>query len=128
LTIAEIAAEVAAAIGQLEEGFPGRISFIPDGTGGANVTVAELELGPRWTRERADLTFNVPYNYPHAPIYPYYLPAGTTPQAGLPQALQQVQWQGQQVVQVSLRNTNWDPSRDNAVGCVLQVRAWARKQ
>jgi hypothetical protein len=127
VTAASITADVATAVGELEETFPDSVRCEPDENGGAWVTV-EIDLGERWTRGRAPVTFHVPYNYPFAPIYPYYLPADATPVDGWPTALQQVQWRGSPVVQVSLRHKAWDPSRDNALGCVLQMQAWAREQ
>jgi len=127
VTAASVAADVETAAAELEEAFPGMIHWEPDENGGAYMTV-EIVLGERWTRSRAPVTFHVPYNYPFAPIYPYYLPEDVTPVDGWPPALQRAQWQGSAVVQVSLRHNAWDPSRDNAVGCVLQMQAWAREQ
>lgn len=120
--------EIEAALSELREAFPGKVSHGDDGQGGVDVTVADLELGPRWERPRAALTFNLAYNYPFTPIYPYYLPEGTSPIGGWPQALQNVAWKGANVVQVSLRFTTWDPSRDNAVGCVYETRRWLQEQ
>lgn len=120
--------EIEVALAELQEAFPGQISYDDDGQGGVDVTVADLELGPGWEPPRAALTFNVAYNYPFTPIYPYYLPGGTRPIVGQPQALQNVAWKGANVVQVSLRMTNWDPSRDSAVGCVYEARRWFQEQ
>lgn len=123
-----VSAGVAAGIEDLEIVFPGRVSHIPTGDGGADVTVTDVELGPNWTHQEAPLTFNLAYNYPYAPVYPFYLPAGTRPINQTPQALQEVRWKDQSVVQVSLRHNNWDPALDTAAGSVLQVQAWAQGQ
>ena len=120
--------EVINAIKDLEAVLPGRVRSEPDGFGGAYVTVEDIELGPGWSRPSAPLTFHVPYNYPAAAIYPYYLPPDARPLNSSPPALQQVVWRGNPATQVSLRHTRWDPVRDNALGCVFQVRSWLRSQ
>ena len=127
MSTVSVAADVASAIAEIEEMFPEQVQWEPDGSGGAYVSV-EIDLGDRWTQSRTSVTFQIPYNYPSAPIYPYYLPADATPTEGWPQALQQVQWRDSQVIQVSLRHNSWDPTQDNAIGCVLQMQAWAREQ
>jgi hypothetical protein len=125
---AVVSSDVAAAITELNAAFSNRVVHDPDGIGGAYVAVAGLDLGDGWTRAFCDLQFHIPYNYPAAAIYPYYLPGDLAPLRTVPGALQRVEWRGQQLWQVSLRNTAWTPDHDNAVGCVLQVRAWLRRQ
>ena len=75
MSVAPLAPEVAAALGELESAYPGAVSAEPDGAGGAYVTVDEIDLGDSWSIERAPVTFHLPYNYPAASPYPYYLPA-----------------------------------------------------
>jgi hypothetical protein len=123
-----MAADVGEGVRQLQGAFPGRISFEADGQGGAYVTVADIELGDGWNRATAPLTFHLPYNYPAAAPYPFYLPPEVGPNDSWPPALQRVQWRTGQVVQVSLRHNSWDPARDSAVGSVYQVRDWLRTQ
>lgn len=124
---ATIASDVALGIAQLEEAFPGRVAHEPDQCGGAYVTVEGVDLGERWSPARAPLSFHLAYNYPAAAPYPFYLPGESAPLEGWPQVLQRVEWRSRAVVQVSLRHTNWDPTRDSAVGSVLQVQARLRK-
>lgn len=128
MTQATVAPPVAAGIEDLEQAFPGRVSHGPTGDGGADITVSDIELGPTWTRTSASVTFNLAYNYPFTAVYPFYLPAGVKPRNHTPPALQDVNWKGRPVVQVSLRHTRWNPTLDSAVGCVLQVQAWAQQQ
>lgn len=129
MSTAMLAAEVSRGLEELEEAFPGRVRHEPDGEGGAFVTIEEVELSDRWTRLSSELTFHLAYNYPAASIYPYYLPQEVTPADGVfPAALQRIEWRGKQVIQVSLRQENWDPRRDNAVGAVMQTQAWLRSQ
>lgn len=126
---AVISSEVATGIAELESAFPDRVCHEPDGSGGAYVTVDAIQLGGHWTRPSAPLTFHMAYNYPASAIYPFYLPAEVIPANGpLPPALQPVQWRERSVIQVSLRHTNWDPRRDNAVGAAMQTQDWLQRQ
>jgi hypothetical protein len=114
---------------QLEEVFSGRVRHEPDGEGGAFVVVDGIELGERWSATVAALAFHLAYNYPASSIYPYYLQPDIVPaDGGFPQALQRVDWRGSPMVQVSLRQENWDPRRDNAVGAVMQTQDWLRSR
>ncbi len=128
MSVAALTAEVSDATADLEDHFGDRVAWETDGEGGAVVTVERIELGKGWTRPEAPLRFVVPYNFPAAPPYPYYLPRDAHPQGSWPPALQPIEWRGAPVIQVSLRNTRWDPARDGLIGCVLQVAAWLREQ
>lgn len=123
-TGAALTETVRAAIEELEQSF--RISVEPTGDGGAVITVHELAIGQRWQPNSIDLLFEVLYNYPHAPIYPYYTTSDLTrgDSAAWPSALQRVAWRGAQRTQISLRANRWNPSVDTAVGAVLQVQKW----
>jgi hypothetical protein len=123
---AVVAEEAAAALGELEFEFPGAVSHEPDGSGGAYVTVGGIEMGESWNMAQVPLTFHLPYNYPSASVYPYYLPGDLEPRQW-PPALQRIQWRDRNVIQVSLRHNNWDPERDRVLGCVLQVADWLRR-
>jgi hypothetical protein len=120
----DLADGVAVAVAELEQaGHMLSASALDDG--GSIVTVHNFSFGERWMPESGDLTFEIPYNYPYAPIYPYY----TTPELGRregdrPSALQIVDWRGGRYTQVSLRATNWNPQIDTAVGAVAQVEHW----
>lgn len=120
--------DIEVALAELVDAFPGRVSHAGDGQGGVHVTVSDVALGPGWQPQRAALTFNLAYNYPFTPVYPYYLPEGTQPPGTWPQAIQNVVWNGASVVQVSLRVTAWDPSRDTALGCVYETQRWLQEQ
>lgn len=123
---AALAADVSDGVHDLEKSFPGQVSSDPDGQGGAYITISEVKLGPHWSLSAAPLSFHLPYNYPAAPPYPFYLPGHVTHTDPWPAALQQASWREQDVLQVSLRHDNWNPSHDTAVGTVLQVRNWLR--
>lgn len=125
---AVVVGDVAEALEELREAFPGVMSDEPDGSGGAYVTVDRIELNERWSAETTSLTFHLPFNYPAASPYPYYVPGELSLSAPWPPALQRVQWRGRNVIQVSLRHASWDPTRDRVTGCVMQVADWLRSQ
>jgi hypothetical protein len=120
----DLAEAVAAAIAELEQAGH-TLSAAALGDGGSLVTVHNFSFGDRWLPERGDLIFEIPYNYPFAPIYPYYTSYELSRREGdRPAALQIVDWRGGQYAQISLRATNWNPQIDTAVGAVAQVEHW----
>jgi hypothetical protein len=127
MSAAVIVPSVAAAIDDLQRDLPSPIRYDADGSGGAFVVVEDCHLGDGWTVQCADLAFHLPYNYPWAAIYPYYLTTESWPTGQPDPALQRVIWRGMQVVQISLRHTRWTPEIDNALGCVRQTLEWARR-
>jgi hypothetical protein len=119
-----LADAVEAAIVELKRDFD--VDVAPAGDGGAIVTVHDLEIGERWSPAVVNLEFAIAFNYPFAPIYPYYTRGDLERTDGgpWPAALQRVDWQGKQVVQISLRATRWNPDVDCATAAVAQVRRW----
>jgi len=122
----DLAPSVAGAIAELEQaGYT--LSAVALGDGGSLVTVHNFLFSDRWLPESGDLTFEVPYNYPFAPIYPYYTTSELTRREGeRPAALQIVDWRGGRYTQISLRAPNWNPQIDTAAGAVAQVAHWFR--
>ena len=117
-----VSAEVARALEELELAFPGRLSIEAQEPAGTVVRIRGVELSGRWSAASAELWFAIPFHYPDAAIYPYYV-VGATPTAAVG-GLQPVNWRGMAVTQVSLRHNTWDPTCDTAVGSVLQTKAW----
>lgn len=124
MTPATLPAELGDAIAELESVFPGRVTWEHQTAGDVVITIVDVELGPAWSGATATLIFALPYHYPDAAIYPYYVRGATHPQGG---ALQQVPWRGELVTQVSLRHTAWNPTSDTALGSVLSVLAWLKQ-
>lgn len=118
-----VAAPIADAVAELERLF-GTVDVEPDQTGGAYVTVREIDLSERWAPRVVPLTFQLAFNYPHSAVYPYYCPAGVArvDGSGWPQAMQPTTWRGEPMVQISLRANRWSPAHDSAAGAVAQVR------
>jgi hypothetical protein len=123
-----IAPEVARALGELVEAFPGRVESEPDGLGGVLVSIAGTRLPTAWPSRRSALTFVLPYNFPAIPVYPYYIAAEAAPGGELEAALQRVEWRGRDVLQLSLRHNQWRPGLDTVVGSVLQAMDWLERR
>lgn len=128
MTTETVSASVASAIVELEREY--EVAVEPDGTGGAIVTVNAADLGPKWSPQVVDLIFVIAFNYPFAPIYPFYTePVLSRADGGAwPSALQRVGWRGREVTQISLRANRWNPSVDTAAGAVAQVAHWFRER
>jgi Prokaryotic E2 family E len=113
------------AIQELQADFA--VTYEPTGDGGAIVVVHDLDLGASWQPAVIDLTFQIPYNYPFAAIYPYYAAGGLRRTDGQGEtALQPASWRGQPHTQISLRANRWSPQVDTALGAVVQVQDWFR--
>jgi hypothetical protein len=125
VTVDTLPPDLAQAIGELEQTFSGRIAIEASDASGVVIQLHDVVLAERWTPRLGSLWFVLPYNYPDAPVYPYYIVGATLSGPGVP-ALQPVVWRGMAAIQVSLRQTAWDPARDTVVGCVLQTQSWLR--
>ncbi len=120
----QLAPPLAAAIHELGRDF-GDVTCEPDGAGGVYVQVAEVQAGPQWEPAVIPVEFQILFNYPFAAIYPYYTTDELRRVDGAwPNALQQVDWRGRRVVQISLRATRWQPNIETASSALAQVRHW----
>lgn len=117
--------ELTHALEELEQAFPRRVTVVAEDEQGAVVRIADVELSPRWSEPRGDVWFLIPFHYPDAAIYPYYV-IGATPSGGHVPALQTVNWRGMATTQVSLRHNCWNPNVDTALGSLRQTLAWLR--
>jgi hypothetical protein len=116
--------EVADALSRLRDQYGRRLASEPDGAGGALVAISRVRLGSGCSQASTTLRFILPFNFPSLPPYPYYVPRTAGPKEPWPPALQPVEWRGDSVIQISLRNNNWNPGQDSIVGCVMHVAAW----
>jgi hypothetical protein len=119
-------AELAKAVQELEQQFPGRVAVELE-QAGAIITIAEVALGPGWSAQTGMLAFLLPFHYPDAAIYPYHV-TGALPTRVSDNALQPVTWRGAPATQVSLRHNRWNPAHDTALGSVLLTLARLRVQ
>jgi hypothetical protein len=115
-------AEIARAVAELHATFPDRVQVHEDPVG-VIVAIIGVTLSERWSPRTGTLWFLIPYHYPDAAIYPFYL-AGARPTGGMIGGLQDVAWRGEPAIQVSLRHTAWNPKLDTALGSALQAQAW----
>jgi hypothetical protein len=116
---------LAQAVDELEQAFLNRITIESHDATGLVIQLRDVPLAERWTPRVGSLWFVIPYNYPDAPVYPYYVVDATATGGAVP-ALRPVTWRDMAAIQVSLRQTAWDPARDTVVGCVVQTQSWLR--
>lgn len=121
----EYSEAIAAAIAELRKEYEA-VAWMPDGSGGAYVTVSPLQFGERWTPATATVEFALAFNYPYAPVYPFYATAALARADGgpWPAALQRVNWRGMNVTQISLRTRRWEPAHDTASTALRFVEHW----
>jgi len=122
VSVATLPAELARAVTELEATLPGRVQVYEDQYG-AVVAITGVTLSERWSPRIGTLWFSIPYHYPDAAIYPFYV-SGAQPTGGMIAGLQQVQWRGEAAIQISLRHNAWNPKLDTALGSALQAQAW----
>jgi len=122
VSVATTPAEIAGAVAELQAAFPDRVQVHED-SAGVIVAITDVTLSERWSPRPGTLWFLIPYHYPDAAIYPFYL-TGARPTGGMIGGLQDVAWRGEAAIQVSLRHTAWNPKLDTALGSALQAQAW----
>jgi hypothetical protein len=121
---------VTAAVDAVRAHFAGKpLEVTPDGSGGAYVIVACIELSPAYDPPVTWLGFQVNAAYPASDVYPHYtgrlLRSDGKPHG---QAIQQVTWQGREAMQVSRRSNHWNPAVDNAALKAEKVITWLLEQ
>lgn len=102
-----------------------QVEVIPDGAGGANVIVHDIEVGDRYTPSTTWLGFQLNCAYPSSDIYPYY--TGVVARVDKQphgQGVQNATWQNRQALQLSRRSNGWNAAVDNAVLKALKVIQW----
>lgn len=123
MTNAVYPSEIARALQEIEQTFPGQVNVEPDAAG-AIVRIVGIELSAQWAPAKGDLWFLIPFHYPDAAIYPYYVTGAARSEYVV--ALQPVEWRGLTATQVSLRHNGWNPTVDTALGSIRQTAAWLR--
>ena len=122
MSVATVPAEIASAVVELRTAFPDRVQTYEE-PAGLIIAIHGVALSERWTPRAATLWFLIPYHYPDAAIYPFYVTGGR-PTGGMINGLQDVSWRNEPAIQVSLRHTSWNPKLDTALGSALQAKAW----
>ena len=127
MTAALRSPELNQALAELEHAHLGHVEVVSEDGAGVVVRITAVALGDRWSIPTGDLWFQIPYHYPDAPIYPYYV-TGSVPTAGNTPGLQAVTWRNMPATQVSLRHNRWSPNVDTALGSVRQTIAWLQSR
>lgn len=102
-----------------------QVDVVPDGSGGAHVTVHSIDVGPSYRPTTTWLGFHINAAYPMSDVYPHYV--GPVARAdGQPhgEAVQAVDWRGQPALQLSRRSNRWNPAIDNAALKAEKVVTW----
>lgn len=125
-TLEGVAADVATAVAQVREQFPGHnVGAIPDGAGGAVVVVDDVTPGDQYLEEVTWLGFQITSVYPDADIYPHFV-GPLRRKDGRPngEGFQEVDWQGRPALQLSRRSNHWNRATDTAALKAMKVMAW----
>lgn len=122
---------VVGAVEEVEASFPDcTVTSTPDGSGGAWVDIAGVDLGDRWNEGPHTLSFHIAASCPYADVYPLFLDErarltdGTLPTAVSPGVT--CHTDSRTAVQVSRRSNRWDPMMDTPANKVAKVLAWLR--
>jgi hypothetical protein len=122
---------VQVAVEQIRANFPEcPLEAIPDGSGGAFVTLTNVPLGSPWTQADTWIGFQITFQYPYADVYPHFIRPDLTRTDGKPlgTGLGQAQFRNQPAVQVSRRSNKLNPATDTANLKLLKVLQWLRSQ
>ncbi|HWO59383.1 MAG TPA: hypothetical protein VNO31_05045 [Umezawaea sp.] len=101
------------------------VEVAPDGAGGAHVVVADVHVGDQYTPSTTWLGFHLSAAYPDADVYPLFIGRVVRHDGGsYGEAVQELEWQGRQALQLSRRSNGWNPAIDNAALKAEKVIAW----
>lgn len=129
--MSEITPIVQKAIEQIRVSFPDcPLESVPDGSGGAFVTLRNVPLGPPWAQADTWISFQITFQYPYADVYPHFVrhDLSRLDRQTLGQGLGQAQFRNQPTVQISRRSNKLNPGTDTAVLKLLKVMKWLRSQ
>ena len=121
---------VAVAVEAVRAHFAGKpVEVTPDGSGGAYVIIADIEVGGRYRPPVTWLGFQVNAAYPSSDVYPHYTErlARVDGQPHGP-AIQEVTWRERPAMQLSRRSSRWNPAVDNAALKAEKVITWLTAQ
>jgi len=116
--------EVETAIAELKATFTGHpVDVVPDPSGGAYITVYNLDIGQQYTPSKSWVAFQVSFQYPFADVYPHYIDGMVRRADGQRwgAGLSQTTWRNQSVIQVSRRSKRLNPTVDNAATKLAKV-------
>ena len=106
------------------------LESVPDGSGGAFVTLNNVPLGQPWAQADTWISFQITFQYPYADVYPHFVRHDIKRADGRPlgTGLGQAQFRNQPAVQISRRSNKLNPATDTAALKLLKVLQWLRSQ
>jgi hypothetical protein len=123
--------EVKVALEELRATFPdSAVTYAESGNGGAWCRVEPVSLGDSFQQQDSWIIFEIPYLYPEADLYPFFVRPDLTRKDGgiLGEGLAQPVgcWVAgeQQGTQVSRRTNILDSATNSAAGKLLKVLRW----
>jgi len=124
--VTELTAAVADAVGAVRAHFAGKpVEVVPDGAGGAYVTIEDIDVGPLYTPSTTWLGFHMNAAYPASDVYPHFVGALTRIDgSALGEAITAATWRGRSGLQLSRRSNRWNPALDNAVNKAERTLRW----
>ena len=122
-----VTAAVATAIEELRGTFGGSaVEVEPDGSGGAEVVVRDVRLGPPYAQKKVWFGFRITCQYPYADVYPHF----TNPDlvradgADLGGGFGSATFRNESAIQISRRSNGLNPETDTAALKLLKVLKW----
>jgi hypothetical protein len=115
------------AIDELRETFPGvAVSVEEDSDGGAYVTLESVPLGEPYAQVDTWVGFHISFQYPASDVYPHFVRGDLSRGDGGPLGvgMSNIQYRGQNAIQVSRRSNKLDPAFQTAAHKLLKVLAW----
>ena len=127
-----LAGAVAGAIAELHDAFPdASVAATEDGQGGAVIVIDAVPLGAPYIQEATWVGFTIPFNYPFADVYPFFVRGDLARQDGEPlgPGTSTVAFDGRPnegAVQLSRSSPRRDAAIDTALRKLLRVLDWVR--
>jgi hypothetical protein len=119
--------EVEQAIQEIRAAFDGHVvEVVPEDQGGAYVTVRGVTIAPGSTPAQSWIGFLIPFQYPHADVYPHFISADVrrAQDDSYGEAVTPSTWQGRPALQVSRKSNRWNPATDTAALKLAKVIRW----
>ncbi|MGY3478417.1 hypothetical protein [Bradyrhizobium ottawaense] len=106
------------------------LNAVPDGSGGAYVTLDKVPLGKPWAQPDTWIGFLISFQYPYADVYPHFVRPDLRRADGKPlgEGLGQAQFRNEPAVQISRRSNRLNPATDTACLKLLKVLQWLRSR
>lgn len=127
--------EVKVALDELRATFPdSAITYAESGNGGAWCRVEPVLLGETFMQQDSWIIFEIPYSYPEADLYPFFVRPDLARKDGQPLGEGLAQPVGcwlagqQQGTQVSRRTNTLDSATNSAAGKLLKVLKWLEER